>query len=64
MPLKINLNNSFDFVFNVYLGCKDGEGADGIVFILQPLNTSIGAAGQGMGFYGVTPSVGIALDTW
>jgi len=61
---KINLNNSFDFTFDVYLGCKDDEGADGIVFILQPLSTSIGAAGQGMGFYGVTPSVGIAIDTW
>jgi PKD repeat protein len=61
---KINLNNSFDFIFNVYLGCKDGDGADGMVFILQPLSTSIGAAGGGMGFYGVAPSVGIALDTW
>jgi len=61
---KINLYKSFDFNFNVYLGCKDNDGADGIVFILQPLSTSIGAAGQGMGFYGMTPSVGIALDTW
>jgi gliding motility-associated-like protein len=61
---KINLNNSFDFIFNVYLGCRDGNGADGIVFILQPISTSIGAVGGGMGFYGVTPSVGIALDTW
>ncbi len=61
---KIDLNNSFDFIFNVYLGCKDGSGADGIVFILQPINTNMGAVGQGMGFYGVVPSVGIALDTW
>lgn len=61
---KINLNNPFDFVFNVYLGCLDGNGADGIVFILQPLSTSIGTGGGGMGFQGIAPSVGIALDTW
>ncbi|TBR18218.1 MAG: hypothetical protein EPO57_07900, partial [Chitinophagaceae bacterium] len=61
---KINLSNSFDFTFNVYLGCADATGADGIVFILQPLSTSLGISGGGMGFGGVSPSIGIALDTW
>lgn len=61
---KINLNTPFDFVFNVYLGCTDANGADGIVFILQPISTSIGTTGEGMGFQGITPSIGIALDTW
>jgi len=61
---KISLNNAFDFWFNVYLGCNDSPGADGIVFILQPLSTSIGTAGEGMGFSGVSPSIGIALDTY
>src|SRR5438874_13586832 len=46
---KINLNNPFDFTFNVYIGCLDGNGADGIVFILQPISTSIGTTGEGMG---------------
>jgi len=61
---KINLNNPFDFWFNVYLGCQDANGADGIVFILQPISTSIGSTGGGMGFSGISPSIGIALDTW
>ena len=61
---KINLYNSFDFHFNVYLGCLDFPGADGIVFILQPISTQLGSAGEGMGFEGIAPSVGIALDTW
>lgn len=39
-------------------------GADGIVFMLQPLSTSVGTSGQGMGFEGVKPSIGIALDTY
>src|SRR5678809_1623342 len=61
---KINLNNPFDFSFNVFLGCQDVNGADGIVFMLQPISTSIGSTGEGMGFSGITPSIGITLDTW
>src|SRR5215467_4707777 len=61
---KIDLTNSFDFYFNVYLGCIDSTGADGIAFILQPISTSIGAIGEGLGFEGVSPSLGISLDTW
>ena len=61
---KINLNNSFDYNFNVFLDCQDANGADGIVFILQPISTSLGTTGGGMGFEGIAPSVGVALDTW
>lgn len=61
---KINLTNPFDFWFNVNLGCVDANGADGIVFILQPISTSIGSTGGGMGFSGISPSIGITLDTW
>src|ERR1700759_4634097 len=50
---KINLNNPFDFIFNVFLGCNDDNGADGIVFILQPISTSVGTTGGGMGFEGI-----------
>ena len=59
-----DLTNSFDFRFSVNLGCKDETGADGIVFMLQQMSTSLGASGGGMGFEGVSPSVGILLDTW
>src|SRR6185437_13581411 len=45
---KIDLTQSFDYIFNVFLGCKDADGADGIVFILQPIGTSIGSSGQGL----------------
>ncbi len=61
---KIDLTKPFDYFFDVFLGCKDGDGADGIVFILQPNSTSIGAYGAGLGFQGITPSVGIPLDTY
>src|SRR4051812_11407832 len=60
---KISLTKPFDFWFNVFLGCSE-QGADGIVFILQPVSTSVGSTGEGMGFGGVAPSIGIALDTY
>ena len=61
---KIDLNQSFDYSFNVNLGCTDALGADGIVFVLQPISVNIGASGGGLGYQGVSPSVGIAIDTW
>ncbi len=61
---KTNLDSSFDFHFNVFLGCIDPWGADGIAFILQTMPTSLGIVGSGLGFQGVSPSVGISLDTW
>ena len=61
---KLDLTESFDLSTNVFLGYKDADGADGIVFGLQPVSTSIGVAGQGLGFQGVVPSVGFELDTW
>jgi len=61
---KINLSQSFDYKFNVNLGCRDNDGADGIVFVLQPISTSIGSLGGGLGYQGVRPSIGVAIDTW
>ena len=61
---KINLNESFNVVMQVSLGCQDGNGADGIVFGFQPVSTSIGSVGEGIGFQNITPSLGIEMDTW
>lgn len=61
---KINLNQSFNYVFDVNLGCKDATGADGIGFILQTKGTNLGAVGQGLGFKGISPSLGVLIDTW
>jgi gliding motility-associated-like protein len=61
---KISLNNSFDYYFDVNLGCKDDNGADGIGFILQTQGTNIGTTGQGMGFQNISPSLGVLIDTW
>ncbi len=61
---KVNLNESFQVLMSMYFGCKDGQGADGIVFGLQPVSTSVGVSGEGIGFQGVAPSLGIEFDTY
>ncbi|NDC77609.1 MAG: hypothetical protein EBZ67_07035, partial [Chitinophagia bacterium] len=61
---KISLRDTLDFSFSVYLGSTDANGADGIAFVLQPISTQIGTLGGGLGFQGVTPSIGITIDTW
>ncbi len=61
---KINLNESFEVILNINLGCKDADGADGMVFGFQPIGTSVGSNGGSIGFGGVVPSIGIEMDTW
>ncbi len=61
---KIDLTVAFDYHFNVFLGCHDDDGADGIAFVLQPLGTSIGTPGEGIGIQGVSPSAAIVIDTY
>jgi len=60
---KISLDESFDVLMDLYFGCREA-GADGIVFGLQPVSTSIGQAGGGIGFGGVSPSFAVEFDTW
>jgi gliding motility-associated-like protein len=60
----INLSQPFDFKFDVNLGCKDNDGADGMAFVLQPISTTVGTSGGGMGYQGITPSLGVLLDTY
>ena len=58
----IDLGQSFNFVFNVFLGCRDG--GDGIAFVLQPYSSDLAAITQGIGFENISPSVGIPIGTW
>ncbi len=62
--IKIDLSQDFDFNFDVFLGTHNSPGADGIAFVLQPISTSVGTLGSGLGFQGIVPSVGVTLDTY
>lgn len=59
----IDLNAPFEMEVCIVLGCKDEEGADGIVFVFTPLART-GFWGEGMGFAGLYPSLGIEFDTY
>lgn len=62
---KIDLRRHFDMSFDVYVGKRDAEGADGLMFVLQNQgSTALGGAGSGLGWWVITPSVGVELDTW
>ncbi|MEM6319947.1 MAG: OmpA family protein [Bacteroidota bacterium] len=61
-PNPVNLNDNFEMEVDLFLGCDD-NGADGIVFIFSP-DLKVGYAGEGMGFAGLYPSLGIEFDTY
>ena len=60
---QIDLGNAFDYTFDVYLGDNNG-GADGIAFVLQPISTSVGSTGGGIGYQGISPSIAMVIDTY
>jgi gliding motility-associated-like protein len=61
---KISLDESFELNFEMYFGTRDGNGADGLTFALQPISTSIGVSGGGLGIAGVQPSFFVEFDTY
>ena len=42
----------------------NNNGADGIAFLLQQVNTSVGTSGGGLGYQGISPSFCVEFDTW
>lgn len=42
----------------------DGQGADGIVFVVQTVSNTAGGAGGGIGYTGIADSLGVEFDTW
>ncbi len=60
----IDLSASFEMDLKLMLGCDDVGGADGMVFVFTPYRGASGYQGEGMGFAGLRPSLGIEVDTW
>lgn len=60
----IDLNQAFEMEICLVLGEKDLDGADGIVFVFYPQMRNTGFRGEGMGFAGLRPSLGIEFDTY
>lgn len=59
----IDLSKPFELTLCLVLGENDDLGADGISFVFTP-NAQTGYRGEGMGFAGLVPSLGIEFDTY
>jgi hypothetical protein len=44
--------------------CNNSNGADGIVFVVQSVSSSVGTGGAGIGYQGIPKSVGVEFDNW
>jgi len=60
---QIDLTSGFNYNFEVWLGC-DEWGADGIAFVLQPINVNQGGQSSSLGYGGISPSLAIEVDIW
>ena len=60
----ISLLEPFSIRLSIMVGCQDAVGADGMVFAMTPKANRVGFRGEGIGFSGLVPSVGIEIDTW
>ncbi|MGH1429386.1 MAG: Ig-like domain-containing protein [Arenicella sp.] len=63
---KASFSAAFSFRIPKPIGIqdRDGQGADGIVFVLQTMANNVGANGGGIGYQGIKNSLGIEFDTW
>lgn len=71
-PIDLGPNATFSTAFSFRISNGQGiqdpgsgpEGADGIAFVLQTVNNSLGAVGAGLGYAGIQPSLAIEFDTF
>lgn len=66
LAANASFSTYFQFRFTGAGGFNDGlgDGADGLVFVVQTVSNSVGGAGGGIGYLGINNSVGIEFDTW
>ena len=61
----IDLTQPFDITLTLNFGTLPfSSGADGISFVLQPVSSGVFGPGGGVGFEGITPSLGVVMDTY
>lgn len=72
--ISLTDSNGFQASFSTYfqfqitnpqgISDQDGQGADGLTFIVQTVANNVGGAGGGIGYQGINNSVAIEFDTW
>lgn len=63
-PFSLAADASFSSFFEFQFTDQQNDGADGIVFAIQTVANTAGGAGGGIGFQGLTPSIGVEFDNW
>ena len=66
-PISLGNKGSFSTNFKFQITNSDGDegGADGLVFVIQTVSKfALGDTGGNMGYYGISPSIGIEFDTY
>ena len=64
---RFDMNSEFRLRFGIYLGDRDGNGADGVVFVMHndPSGTgALGVVGSGLGAQNIQNSFGVEFDTF
>ena len=64
ITLGADASFSAAFGFNINQPGGSGGGADGLVFVVQTLSSNVGSVGGGIGYSGITNSVGVKFDTY
>ncbi|WP_287630137.1 MULTISPECIES: Calx-beta domain-containing protein [unclassified Microcystis] len=68
ISLENNASFSTAFQFQISnpqgIADNDGQGADGLVFVVQTVANNTGGSGGGIGYSGINPSLGIEFDTY
>jgi Ca2+-binding RTX toxin-like protein len=68
--ISLDNNASFSTAFQFQISNPqgssdvDGQGADGLVFVVQTVANTSGGGGGGIGYEGISPSLGVEFDTW
>ncbi|AJQ96673.1 choice-of-anchor A family protein [Gynuella sunshinyii] len=67
-------NNGFQASFSTFFSFRisnpngvsdpDGQGADGLTFVVQTVSSEVGSTGGGIGYKGIPTSLGIEFDTY
>lgn len=63
-PISLASDASFSSYFEFQFTNQGGGGADGIVFTVQTVANTAGGAGGGIGYQGLSNSVGVEFDNW
>ena len=63
-PFSLAADASFSSYFEFQYTDQENGGADGIVFTVQTVANTAGGGGGGIGYEGLTPSVGVEFDNW